>query len=254
MFALAAFAGPPEDVIEVEVLPGWRTADGTHMAGLRFTLSPGWKTYWRAPGDAGIPPLFDWAGSENIGGAEFHWPVPEVFHLNGMMSLGYSGQVVIPVELSPAEPGEELHLSGTVDLGVCEDICVPMTLSFSADLPAEGERDASITAALVDRPLTVEEAGVTAAHCDMVPSDGGMVLTASVRMPPDGGDEVVVIEPGVPGVWVSEARTWWQDEWLMAEVSMVSADTAPMAIDRSALRITVLGASGAVDIHGCEAG
>jgi DsbC/DsbD-like thiol-disulfide interchange protein len=253
-FAVPALAGPPEDVISIEVLPGWRTAEGTHMAGLRFTLAPGWKTYWRAPGDAGIPPAFAWTGSANIGGAEFHWPVPEVFHLNGMMSIGYSGQVVIPIELTPDDPSGAVHLAGSVDLGVCHEICVPMTLDFDAMLPAGGARDAAITAALVDRPLTADEAGVVAARCSAVPSEAGLALTAALQMPPDGGDEIVVIETGQAGVWVSEAATRWQDGWLVADVEMISADGGAVGVDRSDLRITVLGASGVVDIHGCEAG
>jgi DsbC/DsbD-like thiol-disulfide interchange protein len=254
LIAMPAVAGPPDDVISVEVLPGWRTPEGTQMAALRFTLAPGWKTYWRAPGDAGIPPAFSWTGSANIDAAEFHWPVPEVFHLNGMMSIGYSGQLVIPVELTPGDAAGPVHLAGAVELGVCHDICVPVTLEFDATLPVDGGRDAAIVAALVDRPLTEAEAGVTLARCVVTPSDDGLALTAQLQMPPDGGDEVVVIEPGVAGVWVSEAATRWQDGWLLAEVEMIAADGAPIALDRSDLRITVLGQSGAVDIQGCEAG
>jgi len=254
LIAVPALAGPPEDVIALEVLPGWRTAQGTHMAGLRLTLAPGWKTYWRAPGDAGIPPLFAWAESQNIGGAQLHWPSPEVSYPNGMTTIGYSGQVVIPIEFTPAEPGGEIRLSGTVELGVCEDICIPVTLDFDATLPAVGDRDASIVAALVDRPLTAEEAGVSVARCRFAPSGDGLAVTAELQMPPDGGSEVVVIEPGLPGIWVSEAATRWQDGWLMAEVRMIAADGGPVAIDRDGLRITVIGATGAVDILGCTAG
>ena len=162
------------DVISVEVLPGWRTPEGTHMAGLRFRLAPGWKTYWRAPGDAGIPPLFAWGGSQNVAGAVLHWPVPEVSYPNGMRTIGYADEVVIPVELTPSGPGAPLRLAGTVELGVCSDICMPMTLSFGADLPADGERDGAIVAALVDRPLTPGEAGVSSALCHAVPTDGGL--------------------------------------------------------------------------------
>lgn len=251
--ASAAQAGPPEDMVTLDILPGWRTPDGTHMAGLRFTLAPGWKTYWRAPGDGGIPPLFSWTGSENVAGAEFHWPAPEVFHINGMMSIGYSGQVVIPVEITPDGSGV-LRVAGQVDMGVCEDVCVPVTLDFEAVLPPDGGRDAAIAAALVDRPLTAEEAGVTEARCTVEPGAEGLTVTAALRMPPDGGEEVVVVEPGIPGVWVSEAVTHWQDDWLMAEVAMIAADGGPIALDREGLRFTVLGASGAVDIRGCAAG
>ena len=67
----AAVAGPPEDVVQIEVLPGWQTASGTQMAAIRLTLAPGWKTYWRAPGEGGIPPAFGWAGSQNIASTAF---------------------------------------------------------------------------------------------------------------------------------------------------------------------------------------
>lgn len=252
--ALPLQAGPSDDVIAVEVLPGWRTASGTQMAALRFTLAPGWKTYWRAPGDAGIPPVFAFAGSDNIGTATLHWPVPEVFQLNGMTSVGYSGQVVIPVEVTPAAADGPVRLAGTVDLGICRDICMPMTLSFDALLPVGGDRDPAIAAALVDQPLTAAEAGVTAARCAMEPSDDGLGVVAALQMPPDGGGEFVVIESGYPGIWVSEAQTRWQDGWLLAEVDMIAADGGPVSLDRSAVRITVLGDSGAVDIRGCDAG
>jgi DsbC/DsbD-like thiol-disulfide interchange protein len=254
LLAAPALAGPPAGVIAVEVLPGWRTAQGTHMAGLRFTLAPGWKTYWRAPGDAGIAPLFAWTGSQNVGAADLLWPVPEVSDADGLRTIGYSGQVVIPVEITPAAPGAAMRLAGTVELGVCDEICMPVTLAFDAALPEAGARDAAIAAALVDRPLSAAEAGVRAAHCAATPTEGGLALTARLKMPPDGGDEVVVIEPGQGGVWVSQAATDWQDGWLTAEVEMIAADGGAVALDRSALRITVIGQSGAVDIRGCAAG
>lgn len=224
------------------------------MAGLRFTLAPGWKTYWRAPGDAGIPPVFAWNGSENIRAADLQWPVPEVFHLNGMMSIGYTGQVVIPVEITPTDSHDTIRLAGSVDLGVCEEICVPMTLSFDATLPADGGRDAAIAAALVDRPMSADEAGIGAVQCIIDPQENGLAMTAALQMPPENETPVVVVEPGVPGVWVSEAATRWQDGWLLAAVRMQSADGGAIALDRSQVRITVLDERGAVDITGCVAG
>ena len=68
---------------------GWQMQNGHHMAGLSLQLAPDWKTYWRAPGEAGIPPLFDWSGSTNVQSVRVHWPSPVVFHLNGMQTIGY---------------------------------------------------------------------------------------------------------------------------------------------------------------------
>jgi len=84
-------------------------------------LAPGWKTYWRAPGDGGIPPRFDWQGSENLGGAEFHWPVPQVFHENGLRSMGYYDSVVIPVEVSVPNAGAPARMRGGGTVGSPDD-------------------------------------------------------------------------------------------------------------------------------------
>lgn len=248
------YAGPPEGVAQIDVLPGWTTPQGTRMAAIRLTLAPGWKTYWRAPGDAGIPPAFSWQGSQNIAAAQFHWPVPQVFDQNGMRSIGYADQVVIPVELTPLQPGGALHMAGEVDLGVCQDVCVPLRLHFDAALPPDGGRDASIVAALVDRPLTAAEAQVGAVTCTTEPGSGGLWLTTTIAIPSLGGEEVVVFETDDPQVWVSEAATARSGGQLTATAELVHAAGGAITLDRSALRITVLGSERAADITGCVAG
>ena len=250
----AAIAQSPEDMVTLEVLPGWRTEQGTQMAGLRLTLAPGWKTYWRAPGDAGIPPAFNWRGSQNIDAAEFHWPVPEVFQLNGMQSIGYTGQVVIPIELTPTVVGQPARIAGEIEIGVCEEICVPVHLSFDAPLTDTTHRDLAIATALVDRPLTATEADVGRVLCATAPSDNGLSVTAQVQIPVTGAPEVVVIEAGDPRVWVSEAETSRDGDWLTARVQMIPVSGGAFSLDRSAVRITVLGSDKAVDIRGCTAG
>lgn len=257
ILCLAVLAAPvraewPRDVVSLEVLPGWRLENGHHMAALRLTLAPGWKTYWRAPGDAGIPPLFDWSGSENLAAAEVRWPVPEVWDQNGMRSIGYHDQVVLPVQLASVSPAAPIRLAGVIDLGVCEEICVPARLAFEAVLPADGRRDPRIVAALVDRPLTAAEGGVTARSCRIAPGADGLTVTARVEMPSAGGREAMVIETADPTVWVSEPRVTRQGDVLMAEARMVPA-VPGTAIDRSGLRLTVLGERHAVDIPGCPA-
>jgi DsbC/DsbD-like thiol-disulfide interchange protein len=135
ILALAApaqtFAESAEGAAEVSVLPGWRTERGTHMAALRIELRPGWKTYWRAPGDAGIPPRFGWSGSRNIASVAFHWPRPEVYVINGMRSIGYHDQLILPMEFTPKQPGQPMHVEAEVEIGVCHDICVPVKVRVS---------------------------------------------------------------------------------------------------------------------------
>lgn len=257
--AAPAWADLPADLARIEVIPGWRTESGTLMAGLRITLAPGWKTYWRAPGAAGIPPAFTWTGSENLAAAAFHWPVPQVFDQGGMQSIGYDGQVVIPVEITPATPGAPARVAGSVEIGVCHDICVPVTLGFDADLPGDsdglgGHRDGAIVAALVDRPLTGAEAGLSAAECRLAPSEDGMRLTATLVLPPVGPAEVVVVESADPALWVSESEVARAGDRLTATAEIIARDGAPVAIDRSGLRFTVLAQGRAVDVRGCAAG
>lgn len=248
---LPAIAQDFSQIARIEVLPGWETADGTRMAAVRVELEPGWKTYWRAPGDAGIPPQFSWAGSRNMGGLEMSWPTPEVFDQNGMRSIGYEDEMVLPIEISPRGDGP-VRVKGSVDIGICRDVCVPQTLEFDALLPGDGgQRDPRIIAALVDQPYSAAEAGVSKSVCRVSATQDGIALRAEVLMPPVGGREIAVIETGNPDVWVAEPRTRREGNTLIAETTLSHIDGAAFALNRSDVRITVIGAGQAVDISGC---
>ncbi|SLN21840.1 protein-disulfide reductase DsbD domain-containing protein [Roseisalinus antarcticus] len=250
---LSAQSAVPEGVVSVRLLPGWRTDRGTHMAGLEVTLAPGWKTYWRAPGDAGIPPLFDWGRVENVSGVQMHWPVPEVSHSNGMRSIGYAGHVVIPMEFTTPADGVAARLSGEVEIGVCAEVCIPVRLSVAAELPpGAGHRSPQILAALVDQPVSGADAGVTSVRCRLTPTTDGLRLQAELGVPAIGRTDDVVIEAGDPQVWVSEPVTSRSGGVLSAEADLVHIDGGAFALDRSALRFTILGRDRAIDIRGCD--
>ena len=243
----------PDVVAEADVIPGWRTEAGTHMAGLRIRMAPGWKTYWRAPGDAGIPPQFGWAGSRNIESVRFAWPVPEIFEQNGMRSIGYSGQVILPMEVTPDAPGAPITLSAQVHIGVCEVVCIPMTLDVAHVLPPEATRpDPAIRAALADRPLDRDEARVSGVECRIEPIKDGLRLTARIDMPVMGGGETAVVELTDRLVWVAETETRREGTGLYAVTDLVPEEAQPFVLNRSALRFTVLSSGGAVDIRGCD--
>ncbi|WP_341368161.1 protein-disulfide reductase DsbD domain-containing protein [Yoonia sp. BS5-3] len=256
LMAFPAFvsAQPLDELARVEVVPGWRTGEGQHMAGLRVTLEPGWKTYWRAPGDGGIPPQFSFQGSDNIAAVAPHWPVPQVFRQNGLSSIGYHDSVVFPLTVYGEDPDAQMRIAGSLFIGVCEEICIPVNLSFDALLPIEGERDPAITAALVNRPLTAEEANVGSVTCAVEPISDGLSVTATIDAPQIDAQEFVVVEAGDANVWVSEADTSRDGNMLSATVDMVHDSGTAFALDRSQLRITVLGGNQAIDIQGCSAG
>nr|WP_319947575.1 protein-disulfide reductase DsbD domain-containing protein [uncultured Shimia sp.] len=242
-------------VVQADVLPGWRAENGQHTAAIRISLNPGWKTYWRAPGDAGIPPTFVWRGSKNIRDIQIAWPTPDVMDQNGMRSIGYHDEVILPVTITPNDPSKPIRLKSRMDIGVCRDICVPQRLTVTGDLGAEQtKRDGRIAAALADRPYSEKEAKVKQVTCRISPAKDGLDVLVKVKMPSAGGEEVAVIETNDPRVWVAEAATSRNGGTLTARTQMVHVDGKGFMLDRSAMRITVLGTSHAVDIHGCEAG
>ena len=80
------------------------TAGARHRAGVEIRLERGWKTYWRYPGDAGVPPRFDWTGSENLASAAIRWPAPRlIVDETGMKSIGYHDDVIFPVAIVPID-------------------------------------------------------------------------------------------------------------------------------------------------------
>ena len=252
-FAAPAQVMSQDEVLSAEILPGWRTADGRHMAALSLTLAPDWKTYWRTPGVAGLPPVFDFTGSRNVGAVVMHWPRPEVLYIGDMISVGYDQRLVLPFEITLPDPTAPAEIRLQVDLGICRDICIPATLDLTAVLPLPGAPDAAITAALQDQPLTGAEAGVAAISCQIEPIADGLRLTARLTLPAQGGEEVVVVEPGDPSIWVSQPVTARQGGTLISTTDLVGISGAPFVLDRSAVTVTVLSRSQAVEIKGCPA-
>ncbi|WP_233491873.1 protein-disulfide reductase DsbD family protein [Nioella nitratireducens] len=107
-------------------------------AGLDMSLSEGWKTYWRSPGEVGLPPELDFTGSVNVAEVEILWPAPHRFTAFGIQNFGYSGEVVLPIRIHLERPGEAVNLRVEADILVCSEICVPSSFAFAIDLPAGG--------------------------------------------------------------------------------------------------------------------
>ncbi len=237
---------------EFGLLPGWRTGEGHHIAAIRIDLAPGWKTYWRRPGEAGIPPEFGWSGSENVADIRVHWPVPEVFRQEGLRSVGYRDGVVLPVEIVPIDRSAPVHLALSAAFGICRDICVPVTGQARAELPPEGGPvDPRIQSALANRPLTASEAGARI-DCAVTLTGDGAILTTRIAVPPLGETEEVVFEPADTSLWISPPESRRDAGTLVSRARIEAVGSAPLVLDRSALVTTVLSRSGALEMHGCE--
>ncbi|GAA3861535.1 protein-disulfide reductase DsbD domain-containing protein [Celeribacter arenosi] len=232
----------------IEMLTGWQMENGNRMAAVRVALAPGWHTYWRAPGEAGIPPRFFWSGSQNVAAVRYHWPIPQVYEQNGMTFIGYEDELVLPIEIIPRTSGD-IRLSGVMELGVCDDICMPLSAPLSAtfDDSLDSADTAPIQKSLRSRPVAMT--GVT---CAAEPVSDGMRVKATMSLPSLGIGEMAVIEHPDPQVWVAESTMERTGTDVSVTTEMVQPDAQPFAIERSSLIITVLGNGQAYEARGCR--
>lgn len=235
-----------DELAQVDVLPGWKTANGNHMAAIRVRLAPGWYTYWRQPGDTGIPPLFDWSGSTNLGAARVHWPAPVIIRSGSSSSIGYYEQVIWPIELTPTGAGP-ISLDVDMQIGVCEEVCIPADFTVQLTLPEMGQQDARIVASLANVPV----AGQGRAECRTAPISDGLRL--SMRFPGEAAQVVerVVIETGDPEIWVSKPRQEMRNGYWHSVADMVPPDGQPFALAGNAVRMSVFADNGMFEYLGC---
>lgn len=106
--------------------------DGTTMVGLELDMPASFKTYWRVPGESGIPTNVDWTGSTGVAGADAIWPYPAIDTSAGVVDFVYRGATVLPIALRLS--GQQAGLSATVTMGICSDVCVPAQASFTLPL------------------------------------------------------------------------------------------------------------------------
>lgn len=104
--------------------------------GFEIRLKEGWKTYWKAPGPQGYPPNFDWAGSDNVRKLDVTWPTPTRFNVLGYDSIGYTGDVLLPLSVSIDDPSKPAQLDLKVEFLTCKEICIPQFAQFNIFLPA----------------------------------------------------------------------------------------------------------------------
>ncbi|GAB5447797.1 protein-disulfide reductase DsbD domain-containing protein [Gymnodinialimonas sp.] len=239
-----------DEVAEVSLMPGYRLDGDSHMAAIRIRLAPGWKTYWRAPGDGGVPTVLRLTQADGVTDMAIHWPRPSVFFTNGLRAIGYDGDVILPVEFALNANGTA-HIAGRLDLGVCLDVCMPISVDLAGILPDQPTRDGAIAAALSDRPYTAAEAGAGAVTCAVEPIADGLRVTVRAQVPDTGNDEALVVEHRDPMIWVSEATAQREGGWITGVADVVPADHGPFAMNRGDLRITVIGSRMAIELSRC---
>ena len=138
--ALVAFAAPAAAEIgpwvaapnaRVRLVATAQEGGGPPLAGLEIVLDPGWKTYWRSPGDGGLAPSFDFSRSWNIAAAEVRYPWPHRYRAGTSVSNVYEGRVLFPIDVTPQLVGAPAMLNVTIEFGVCDVICIPVQVEAS---------------------------------------------------------------------------------------------------------------------------
>ncbi|MBC7578133.1 MAG: cytochrome C biogenesis protein [Tardiphaga sp.] len=129
------------------------------LGGIAIQLAPGWHTYWRNPGDSGVPPRFDFSKSDNVDSVTVLWPAPKQFDDGaGGQSLGYKKALILPLRVVAKDASKPLTLRAKIDYAVCEKLCIPVEakaeLAFTSVASTE---DSALTAALdsVPKPATI---------------------------------------------------------------------------------------------------
>jgi DsbC/DsbD-like thiol-disulfide interchange protein len=200
----------------VRLLAGSRSG-AVLLGGIAIQLQPGWKTYWRTPGDSGVPPRFDFSKSENVEAVTILWPAPTKFDDGaGGHSLGYHDQIVLPLRIVAKNADKPVTLRAAINYAVCEKLCIPV--EADAELPftsVASTEDSALFAALdtVPKPATigdpnpltirdVEREGKTTVLVDVAAPAGTGEINLFVEGPtPDWSLPVPkLLEHGPPGV------------------------------------------------------
>jgi DsbC/DsbD-like thiol-disulfide interchange protein len=163
-------------------------------------LPPGWKTYWRTPGDAGgLPPSFDWSQSSNLASANVLYPAPLRLTDKSGDTIGYKGHVIFPVEVRPKDAAKPVVLKLDMHYGICKDICVPVEAKLeveispdAADPAPESAVDAFASVPRAEGSPRSDDPILLGAKVDLVSASPHIVLEA--KFPGAGGPFDIFLE------------------------------------------------------------
>ncbi len=199
----------------VRLLAGSRSG-AVLLGGIAFQLEPGWKTYWRNPGDSGVPPRFDFSKSENIEAVTVLWPAPTKFDDGaGGHSMGYHNQVVLPLRIVAKSTDKPVTLRADISYAVCEKLCIPVQANAELAIASVASTEDSTLFAALDtvpkpanigdpNPLTIRDVkrdGKSAVLVDVVSPDAREVSLFVEGPTPDWALPVPkLLEHSPPGV------------------------------------------------------
>ena len=240
-----------QEIISADILPGWMGFDGKYVAAFEMHLAPDWKTYWRAPGDAGIPPEFRFSGSQNIKSVEIIWPRPVPFGPDVLRSVGYLGHMTLPFKITPVDAAAPIKVSLQAMMGICKDICVPVELQIDKTLDPNLRKPVpKLVATMLDVPT--DQTHKVTVTCSFVQNEKDWTLETTFSNPSLGDKETLIIESRNPDHWIALGATHRDGETFKASARIKSNTGQAIALARSDLRFTLLSTSKAIEVHGCS--
>lgn len=207
--------------------------DGTIRAVLDVELLPGWKTYWRDPGEAGVPPSLEFDGSTNIKDAVIHFPAPERIKDDYSIWAGYTYPVAFPITLSQDNAGTASTLEANVFLGLCQSICIPFQTSFAVTIDAKTPANAFEKRLVHKAFMALPEQpgkGFDIVSAALEKDDPRLTLAIAL---PDGAKEAELFVTGPAGWYFETPRLISQANNIATFESAidVSEDTAPLTVN-----------------------
>jgi DsbC/DsbD-like thiol-disulfide interchange protein len=233
----------------LRLLAGSRTGS-VLMGGIEIQLQPGWKTYWRTPGDSGVPPRFDFSKSANVESVTPLYPAPKKFDDGaGGISYGYHKHVIFPLRIVPKNPNEPVQLRASISYAVCEKLCLPVEaeaeLAFTSSASA---LDSVVAGALNKVPKPVGTAEATPIALKSFKRIGDRVIIDIAAQNPAGLE--VYAEGPTPDWALPVPKRVDTDEKDIARFEFkLDGLPAKARPEGAQLKLTVVGADGAFEYN-----
>ncbi len=229
--------------------PASPAGGGSASAGLEIRLDPGFITYWRNPGDAGLPPSIDTSSSQNVAAVTVDYPAPRRLDEGGAVAYGYTGSVTLPLHVTTADPARPAMLAVNLDYAICEKICLPATARLRLALPSlpvpEEAAHLAAAASVVPRPTAIGASGPLAVtRVAPAPSTSGPGFDVTVRA---GSDAALFVE--APEGWYLQAGEQARagPDGPTFHVTLLQRPDGERP-DKLALRLTLVDQTGAIDV------
>ncbi len=207
--------------VQVELLahaPQGVQAGETFWLGLKIAHAPHWHTYWKNPGDSGLPTELQWQLPTGLQAGEIAWPLPKKIPIGTLANYGYEDTVLltVPVTVSPQfQPpiAGPLRIALHAQWLVCRQECIPQEGRFSIELPARSAT--ALHGALFEAAQAATPQSLAGAHSARIAADGQNLSLRIAQLPAAWRGQTLALLPATPGVVHNAARLGqgWTQQW-----------------------------------------